>query len=381
MLNLWKTGVLIQCTIVIICIIGGCYVEDLTETVDEPAETVVEPVETVDEPVKIKLLATAPENGGKIPLTDDLRIVFDNSPRTVTVNGKPAIVVDNTAIVKITDLPNVVPDAPKTVVIEWKNPDNSVGGAKTITFIVSKPVENSPRVGDSPREENPPRVGDPPRSDNVRPPPATTVGVNPVPGSRISSNQRFTLTFNQSIAAATANGRAASGSGRHWTVVPVFPPGTVTLNIRWTNRDSSISSKAFGPYSVDDIDDAGNRDNNTPPATTVLVDPAPGSVIRPDQLFTLRFNQEVAAVSVNLKQAAGSGINWTAQPMFPTRAEMRQTLKLIVDASNRVPTHDTAQGRKRRQDLAAGRINLSIWWRNKNGSTGFKTVGPYIVGD
>ncbi len=100
--------------------------------------------EKVDEPVKINLIATSPENRGKIPVDGDLRMVFDSSPKSVTVDGKPAIILNNTVIVKITDLPNVIPGAEKTVIIEWRNPDNSVAGAKTFTFTVLKPVEDLP---------------------------------------------------------------------------------------------------------------------------------------------------------------------------------------------------------------------------------------------
>ena len=195
------------------------------------------PVEEVDEPVKINLLATSPENGGTIPATGDLRIVFDNSPQSVTVDRMPAVILNNTAIVALTDFPNVIPGTEKTVIIEWKNPDNSVAGAKTITFTVLKLVEDSPQSDDD-------------DDDDVVPPNATTVLVNPAAGATIPLNQRFTLTFDQPIVVAKVNRTPATGAGFNWRAQPALAEGTAILTIEWTNRDSSTGSKAFGPYRV-----------------------------------------------------------------------------------------------------------------------------------
>ena len=130
-----KMGALITFAMLVGCI-AGCGNSD-----DDPAEK-------VDEPVKINLLATSPENGGTVPATGDLRIVFDSPPKSVTVDGKPAIILNNTAFVTITDLRNVIPGTEKTGIIEWRNPDNSVAGAKTLTFTVLKPAADSPQSDD-----------------------------------------------------------------------------------------------------------------------------------------------------------------------------------------------------------------------------------------
>ena len=447
--KLLRAGVLSAFGLFIICIINGC--------------TDYDRVVRVDEPKKINLLTTSPENGGKIPLNGELRLVFDNSPKSVTVDGKPAIIEDNTAIVKIANLPKVTPGAKKTVIITWKNPDNFFAGASAITFTVLKPIADPSQSDDSADDKLPnattvtisPVAGatislnqhftltfdqsitaatinnsaatglgrnwtaspvltkgtatlnirwtnrdgstsskvvgpyiindlgdvDNPNNNGVQTPPATTVVVNPVPGARISSNQHFTLTFNQSIQTVTINGNAVSGSGHHWTALPVLSKGSVTLSIKWINRDGSAGSKTVGPYIVDDLGGVDTQGDNSPPATEVWIDPAPGSTLLPDQLFTLTFNQEIVEATLNRTPATGSGINWTAQPILPTRSELRQRRDRLVESYNRVPSHMPNQTRRMLQDLAAGRINLTIWWRNKDGSTSSKTVGPFTVTD
>ena len=342
-------GTLITFVMLVGCI-AGCGNSD-----DDPAEK-------VDEPVKINLLATSPENGGTVPATGDLRIVFDSSPESVTVDGKPAIILNNTAFVTITDLPNVIPGTEKTVIIEWRNPDNSVAGAKTITFTVLKLVADLPQSDD----------------DDVGTSDATTVVVSPAAGAiipsnqqftltfdqdvaavtvngtaasgwglnwraRPASNQQFTLTFDQDVAAVTVNGTAASGLGLNWRARPALVEGLVTLVIEWTNRSGSTGSKAVGPYLVRD---PGDDDAGPPDATMVVVSPAAGAIIPSNQQFTLTFDQGVTAAVVNRTPATGSGLNWRAWPA-----------------------------------LVEGLVTLVIEWTNRSGSAGSKAVGPYLVRD
>ena len=307
-------GTLITFAMLVGCI-AGCGNSD-----DDPAEK-------VDEPVKINLLATSPENGGTVPATGDLRIVFDSSPESVTVDGKPAIILNNTAFVTITDLPNVIPGTEKTVIIEWRNPDDSVAGAKTLTFTVLKPVADLPQSDD----------------DDVGTSDATTVMADPAPGATVPSNQQFTLTFDQDVAAVTVNGTAASGLGLNWRARPALVEGLVTLVIEWTNRSGSAGSKAVGPYLVRD---PGDDDAGPPDATTVVVRPAPGAIIPSNQQFTLTFDQGVTAAIVNRTAATGSGFNWRAWPA-----------------------------------LVEGLVTLVIEWTNRSGSAGSKAVGPYLVRD
>ena len=82
---------------------------------------------------------------------------------------------------------------------------------------------------------------------------ATTVTVIPVPGATIPSNQQFSLIFNKGVIAATVNGAAVTGSGTHWIAAPGLQQGPgQNLNITWTNRDGTVSSKVVGPYTVRD---------------------------------------------------------------------------------------------------------------------------------
>lgn len=444
-----KAGPLSAFAMVIICIINGCSDYDQVGRVDE-----------LD---KINLLATYPKHEGKIPLNGEIRLVFDNFPKSVTVDGTPAIIQGNAASVKIANLPKVTPGTKKTVIITWRDLADFFAGAKTITFTVLKPVIDSPQTDDS-ADHKPPsattvtvrptpgativlnqhftlifdqsiaaatvngtaatRLGrhwtalpilskgtatlniewsnrdgstnsktvgpyiisdlgdvNNPSDNGAQTPPATTVAVNPAAAATISSNQQFTLTFDQIIVEATVNGKPASGSRHHWTASPVLARGTVTLNIRWANQDGSAGLKVVGPYIVNDPSDADDLGDNSPPATAVRVDPAPGATLLPDQIFTLVFDQEVVEATIDRTPATGSGTNWTAQPILPIPSELRQTRDRLVESYNRVPTHMSDQTRRMLQDLAAGRINLTIWWRNKDGSTGSKTVGPFTVSE
>ena len=90
----------------------------------------------------------------------------------------------------------------------------------------------------------------------------------------------------------------------------------------------------------------------SPPTITVVVDPAPSTKphwhVVTNTEFTLRFSQEVMAVTVNDTPASGSGLNWkwSAYPALPY-----------------------------------GSVKLKIEWKNRDGSKGFRIVGPYSVAD
>ena len=84
------------------------------------------------------------------------------------------------------------------------------------------------------------------------------------------------------------------------------------------------------------------------PTVKIAIDPPSGIYILPYTKFTLTFNEEVVAVTINGTPAAGSGLNWrwSAHPVLPD-----------------------------------GSVTLTIKWTNQDGSKGFKTVGPYTVVD
>ncbi|RKU05693.1 hypothetical protein C6502_22455 [Candidatus Poribacteria bacterium] len=240
--------------------------------------------EKIDEPVTINLLATSPETGGTVSATADLRIVFDSAPKSVIVDGIPAIILNNTALVPIGDLPDVIPGTEKSVIIEWRNPDNSVAGAKTITFTVL----------------------DPPIDRFTFP---NFVVVEPSPGAMLPSNQSFNLTFDQGVRAVTVNGVAATGSGLNWTVSLTLQEGDgQVLNVIWTNRDHSTGSRAVGPYVIRDPDVtlpvivAGTvRDGDA------NIDPARINASG----FRFDFNEPVTG-SIKLTDEAGADLNWIA---------------------------------------------------------------------
>ena len=106
--------------------------------------------------------------------------------------------------------------------------------------------------------------------------------------------------------------------------------------------DDNPSKKVVEPPQLE-------ADAPPPPAITVVVDPPPGSDIdMPRTEFTLRFSQEVAAVTINGATATGSGQNWSV---------WSYNLSL---------------------EWKAGQV-LEIEWKTHDGLTGSQSVGPYTV--
>ena len=297
-------GVLIVLAALVSYIVIGCSERDSTKKIDEL--------------VTINLLATSPETGGTVAATGDLRIVFDSAPKSVIVDGIPGIILNNTAFVPIGDLPNVIPGTEKSVIIEWRNPDNSVAGARTITFTVLKTGKDSSETDDTRTDPSnpttsrvtPPSTGrvTPPRTSGD-PPPATAVRVNPAPGAIIPSNQSFQLVFDQGVEAATVNGWTATGSGRNWTVSPALTQGVgQSLNVSWTNRDGSSGSQAVGPYTVRDPDTRRPEIRSGTVADGAAdVNPAPINAGG----FRFDFDEQITG-SIKLTDEAGANLNWIA---------------------------------------------------------------------
>ena len=118
------------------------------------------------------------------------------------------------------------------------------------------------------------------------------------------------------------------------------------------------------PQSEDDVGSASatevvmdlpqQKDDVPPPsAVTVVVDPAPPEnpnlLVVTNTEFTLRFSQEIVAVTVNGIPAMGSGLNW----------KWASYLHL---------------------SLGPGQF-LDIQWTDQDGSTGTKKIGPYNFTD
>ena len=280
----------------IICIISGCADDGL--------------IVRADELIRTNLVATIPEYGGIVLVTGDLKMFFDRPPKAVTVEGKPARIQDNTAIVKIADLPGVRIGSKKTVTIKWSNPDDSAGGAAEISFTALRP-------------------------------PATVV-VDPPPGSEVYQNDtEFTLTYNVEVLSTWVNGISARGSGLNWTVWPELTLGPEQpLYVGWEGPDGSWGFIEIGLYTVR----PPRRDGL--PATDVSVRPKGGGVVPYHQYFTLSFNEPVTAVTVNGVAASGAGGIWCVDPLWDS------------------------------QGLT---VTLTVTWTNRDGSSGKKRVGKYVV--
>ena len=254
-------GVLITLGILISCIFGGCADDEVPTEYGE-----------------IKLLATVPEEGATILVTEELQVVFDGFPGTVTINGKEAkIMEDNTVTMRIADLPNAGTGPEKTVIISWTNLDNSFFGTQTLSFTAIKH--------------------------------ATTVEVDPSPGSSILSYTKFTLIFDQEVVVVTVNDAPAVGSGRSWKASPALWAGAgQTLKIRWVNRDGSTNSREIGPY---DIYDNGGEPPEITSATVNDGDADVDPAFINTRGFRFDFNELVTG-NIALTDEAGANLNWIA---------------------------------------------------------------------
>ena len=296
--RLLSAGVLIPLGMLIIIIIGGCGDDDLTGTVDGSKKT--------------NLVATIPEHNGIVSAAGELRMFFDSSPKSVTVDGIPAIIQDNTAIVKITDLPDVSSGNVKTVTIWWSSPDDSAGAARA-SFTALRP--------------------------------AVTVVVDPPPGSEVyQDDTEFTLRFNVKVLTVVVNDTSGIGSGLNWRASPELTLGTEqSLYVSWRDPDGSYGFMKVGPYTVIPPRPDG------PPATDLLVTPEVGSIVPSYQEFTLSFNRPVLAATGNGIAATGARRTWTVTPFVAAKGGRMLT------------------------------VNLTITWTNRDGSSGKKNVGTYVV--
>ena len=257
--RLLRAGIPITYGMLIICMLSAC-------SDDQPMEE-----------GKINLVATVPEDGGIVSAAGELKMTFDDFPMSVYVDGKPAMIQYITAIVQITDLPNIIPGAENTVTVQWKNRGNFLPGSKTITFTVLKPV---------------------------------TVMVDPAPGplSYINHGQKLTLRFSTEVLWAKVNGRAAEGSGRDWRVWSDHVPygEAEFLSIEWINRDGSAETRRVGPYYVAHIEFAP-PDIASATVTHGEADVDPASINAGG--FRYDFNQHVTG-TIKLTDEAGTDLHW-----------------------------------------------------------------------
>ena len=140
-------------------------------------------------------------------------------------------------------------------------------------------------------------------------PRAYSVKVDPDPRSMVCPHTQFVLDLYVGVAAVNVNNIPATGTGRHWVVMPGLEVGTTRLNIEWTNRDGSRGTKTIGPYVVV----AGPEVLESPAFTrgTVRngeadVDPAP--INASGLLFV--FDEPVTG-AIKLTDEACADLNWT----------------------------------------------------------------------
>ena len=200
---------------------------------------------------------------------------------------------------------------------------------------------------DDPSEE----VTDPPQpEDDVPPPPTITVMVDPAPGGGyILTNTEFTLTFNEEVVVVTVNDTPASGSRLNWkwSVDPYLPHGSVSLNIKWTNRDGFTGTIMIGPYTV--VDNSGDPPvmaSGTVADGDADVNPAPINAGG----FRYDFDEDVTG-TIKLTDEAGVDLNWQANvsgktatltPIAGQELANETTYKIEIDvqdgAGNRTTT-------------------------------------------
>ena len=258
---------------------------------------------------EIKLLATVPEDGGTVSVSGELEMVFDGFPASVTVDGKEATIVSDTAILQIADLFDVGTDSEKTVVISWADPGRSFVGTQTITLNLGSVAGESSGGPD-----------------------ATRAVVDPGPGGGYyPTDTRFTLTLDEGVAAVWVNDVHAVGSGRYWTVENVLEQGVgQNLDINWLNRNCTTGSQRVGPYTVADIQPG-------PPEIThgtvfdgeLDVNPAPINI----HGLWFDFN-EVVTGTLKLTDEAGVDLNWTG-------IVREKTAILIADAGQELANGTT----------------------------------------
>ncbi len=157
----------------------------------------------------------------------------------------------------------------------------------------------------------PEEVTDSPQLENdVSPSPTIKIVIDPASGGYILPYTKFTLTFNEGVIAVTVNDTPASGSGLNWTwsAQPSLPDGSVTLKIKWTNRDGSGGFATSGPYKVAD----GQPDpplimDGTVSDGDADVDPARINAGG----FRFDFDVDVTG-TIKLTNEAGVDLNWVA---------------------------------------------------------------------
>ena len=190
--------------------------------------------------------------------------------------------------------------------------------------------------------------------DNVDSLPATTVKVNPSPGTMIPANQQFGLYFDQLVTEVRTNGISGwvpgvfhSGEASFWLVAPTLAEGPEILNIEWTNNNGTAGSQRVGPYMV-----------NVPDATAPLI--ISGTLtdgmtdVNSELLNTngiqYDFDEQVTG-SIKLTDEAGADLSWLGS-VAGRRATLialgAQKLMKGITYQIRIDVRDTSGNRTRK---------------------------------
>ena len=161
----------------------------------------------------------------------------------------------------------------------------------------------------------------------------------------LPAEQRSNVDLPQKALHAVGTGDKQILVGHPFQLYNVVGPSKLIFNDLETLKSEIADRTSRKPVT---ITSNGNDVDAPPSATTVTVEPAPGATVPSNQQFTLTLNQGVQFVDVNGAPATGSGANWTWTPNPPLRE---------------------------------GAVNLHVAWTNRDGSSGSKAVGPYIVKD
>ena len=193
-------------------------------------------------------------------------------------------------------------------------------------------------------------VTNPPQSeDDVGPASVTEVVMDPPPRAstdgvvyHILPNTKFILTFNEEVLAVTVNDTPATGSGPNWRWSSQFylPSGSITLKIKWTNRDGSGGFATSGPYEVVDNEEPPTIWTGTVSDGATNVDPAPINAGG----FQFDFNEDITGTIV-LADEAGADLNWigtvlgrtaTLTPVAGWELVNETTYKIQIDVKDGV---------------------------------------------
>ena len=212
-------------------------------------------------------------------------------------------------------------------------------------------------IGGCGEDDPPEEITDPPQQkDDVPPPPTITVMVDPASGGYILTNTEFALTFDEGVVSVTVNGTPATGSGLNWkwSADPYLPHGSVSLNIKWTNRDGFTGTIMIGSYKVVD-------NGPEPPVITAgTVNDGDADVDpRPINAGGLRFDfDEPVTGTIKLTDEAGVDLNWVA-------TVAGQTATLTAVAGQEMVNETTYKIEIDVQDGAGNRLRETITFVTK----------------